>query len=942
VRLKLKPEFVVILIIAVFFTVFFWPATLAGNYFVSGDALVYSYPMRQAAWDMIRHGTLPLWTPLILSGYPLLSMAQLGIGYPLTWGYLFLPGHAAEQVYVLAPYLLAPAFTYAYAREIGRSRLASLLAGFSFAFGGMMASPIGTYGFLTNAVMWLPLALVSIERSRKGRFLPCLLGMTFAYAMSLLTGMGQGFLYVGIIAVAYALFLSLAARQKESLLAWRNWRPLAVCLGGMTLAAGIAAFQILETLRAQRRSVRSSLTYENFSGGAFSPMKLWKSFIAPFYNYLEVSTYVTSLAAICVLCAVVFAVKRSGRDRRILFWLGVAVTSCILMLGDQTPLYRWAYHLPIFNLFRVPSRHAFEWTFSLAILSAYGWDVIRELLSHKTVAVFNRRNEIIGTGLLILSAAAGFAWWWVTRPDAGLASQPVVLPEPAWLGWKAGFTVWLLLALVWSARLAASRWREALLAGIVLTGCFVEPYVTFSRMWYPFVRPATFFTQTAPSSSFLLNYAPEQNRIYTSIANDFSIDLPRAEPHNFSVRRGFHNAAGYEPITFERYARAFGAQATPAFSSAIDLQVFSPRWQVLDLLNVRFLAEYSGPPGVTTVKDGVTFTAADVVINLKPGGVVNLTGASTPVDSFSLVSNLANSGGLKQGETLAKLIVHTVDGRAISRELKAGVDTAEWAHERADVKPAIRHSLAPVFSAHPGDARNSFPAYRYWSRIELDEKAAVDRVEIISQSPEASLLISKATLYNSADGAAYSLIQRLPEHWRNVYNQDRVQIYENPRVLPRAWLTSQAEAVNPEEALRRIRGEGEKNFDPRETTLLEIAPEDLRQLSAGKFKSAAEARIVNYEPNRLVIQAQADQPSVLVVSEINYPGWAATIDGQRVTIYAANYLLRGLLLPAGAHRVEMRYTAPAARSGAALSALTLLFVIAALVKIRRSRRLTQI
>lgn len=944
-RLKLKPEFVSILIIAGFFTIFFWPATLAGNYFVSGDALVYSYPMRQAAWDMIRHGTLPLWTPLILSGYPLLSMAQLGIGYPLTWCYLFLPGHAAEQVYVLAPYLLAPAFTYAYAREIGRSRLASLLAGFSFGFGGMMASPIGTYGFLTNAVMWLPLALVAIERSRKGRFLPCLLGMTLAYAMSLLTGIGQGFLYVGIFAVAYALFLSLAARQKEALFAWRNWRPLAICLGGMALAAGIAAFQILETLRAQRRSVRSSLTYETFSGGAFSPMKLWKSFIAPFYNYLEVSTYVTSLAAICVLCAVVVAVKHSGRDRRILFWLGAAVLSCMLMLGDQTPLYRLAYHIPLFNLFRVPSRHAFEWTFSLAILSAYGWDAIREVLSHRTVAVFSRRKSIIrigirigiGTGLLILSAAVGFAWWWATRPNTSLASQPVTLPESAWLGWKAGFTVSLLLALVWSARLAASRWRGALLAGIVLTGCFVEPYITFSRMWFPFVRPATFFTQTAPSSSFLQNYAPEQNRIYTSIANDFSLDLPRAEPHNFSARRGFHNAAGYEPMTFERYARAFGEQGTPAFSSAIDPQVFSPRWQVLDLLNVRFLAEYSGPLGVVTVKDGVTFAAADVVINLKPGASVNLTGAATPVDSLSLVSNLANSGGLRQGEALAKLIVHIMDGRAISRELKAGVDTAEWAHERADVKTAIRHSLAPVFSAHPGDDQNSFPAYRYWSRIELGENTVVDRVEIISQAREASLLVSKATLYNSADGAAYSLTQRLPEHWRKVYNQDRVQIYENPRVLPRAWLTPQAEAVNPEEALRRIRGEGEKVFIPRETTLLEIAPEELRQLSAEKFKSAAEARIVSYEPDRLVIQAEADKPSVLVVSEINYPGWVATVDGQRATIYAANYLLRGLLLPAGAHRVEMRYTAPAARAGALLSALTLLFVIAALVKIRRSQ-----
>jgi len=67
---------------------------------------------------------------------------------------------------------------------------------------------------------------------------------------------------------------------------------------------------------------------------------------------------------------------------------------------------------------------------------------------------------------------------------------------------------------------------------------------------------------------------------------------------------------------------------------------------------------------------------------------------------------------------------------------------------------------------------------------------------------------------------------------------------------------------------------------------------------------------------------------VLVVSEINYPGWEATVDGRAARIHAADYLLRGVPLPAGAHRVEMRYTAPAARVGAAISAFTLLLLAA--------------
>src|SRR5258706_13973919 len=138
--------------IAAFF-VFFFPRVLFGDRFIiAGDAYYYSYPLRTVAWRMIRHGELPLWTPYILSGYPLLSMAQLGLAYPLTWGYLFLPGHVAEQIYVLAPFLVAPLFTYAYLRELSRSPLASLLGALTFSYGGMMASPLANNGLMPNAV----------------------------------------------------------------------------------------------------------------------------------------------------------------------------------------------------------------------------------------------------------------------------------------------------------------------------------------------------------------------------------------------------------------------------------------------------------------------------------------------------------------------------------------------------------------------------------------------------------------------------------------------------------------------------------------------------------------------------------------------------------------------------------------------------------------------
>src|SRR6266496_3206997 len=166
-----RADLIALAAIVVFFIVFFPQGLFGGRYLLANDAFFYSYPLRTIAWRLIRAGELPLWTPNVLSGYPLLSMAQIGLGYPLTWGYLFLPGYVAEQIYVLAPFLLAPTFTYAYLRELRRTPLASVFGGLAFGYGGMMASPLANNGLMPNSVMWLPLFLISIERARGSRFI---------------------------------------------------------------------------------------------------------------------------------------------------------------------------------------------------------------------------------------------------------------------------------------------------------------------------------------------------------------------------------------------------------------------------------------------------------------------------------------------------------------------------------------------------------------------------------------------------------------------------------------------------------------------------------------------------------------------------------------------------------------------------------------------------
>lgn len=138
--------------------------------------------------------------------------------------------------------------------------------------------------------------------------------------------------------------------------------------------------------------------------------------------------------------------------------------------------------------------------------------------------------------------------------------------------------------------------------------------------------------------------------------------------------------------------------------------------------------------------------------------------------------------------------------------------------------------------------------------------------------------------------------------WQPVYNERGVMILKNSRPMPRAWLVSNAEAVEAEEALLRIRGLGERPFDPGHTVLLEVNRDKLPLLSGRPLSVDSSVRMAAYEPNRLLLETDSPEAAVLVVSELDYPGWMATIDGQSVPIHTANYLFRSVVLPAGRTR----------------------------------------
>ena len=86
--------------------------------------------------------------------------------------------------------------------------------------------------------------------------------------------------------------------------------------------------------------------------------------------------------------------------------------------------------------------------------------------------------------------------------------------------------------------------------------------------------------------------------------------------------------------------------------------------------------------------------------------------------------------------------------------------------------------------------------------------------------------------------------------------------------------------------------------------------------------TADRVEITSFEPERVTLETDAQEPSLLVLAEAWYPGWSATVDGTSAPCIPANAWMRAVPLPAGHHQVELRFRSRWLLPGALVFLLT--------------------
>ena len=128
-------------------------------------------------------------------------------------------------------------------------------------------------------------------------------------------------------------------------------------------------------------------------------------------------------------------------------------------------------------------------------------------------------------------------------------------------------------------------------------------------------------------------------------------------------------------------------------------------------------------------------------------------------------------------------------------------------------------------------------------------------------------------------------------------------VIEFTGALPRAKLYSQWQvSTNDDATLATL---GSTNFNPAQTVLVKDAIAAPPSTSAGVTDGRVE--ITGYAPKHIELSAQATVPSVLLLNDKFDPAWIVSVDGQPAKLLRCNYLMRGVEVPAGAHKIAFHF-----------------------------------
>lgn len=354
------------------------------------DVISQIYPWKYFTIESLRKGIIPFWNPYSFSGTVHLANYQSAVLSPLNFLFFLFPFIDAWSMLILLQPLLAGIFMYVFMRSLKVSKAGGFISAVGFMFCGFMTVWMA-YGTLDYAILFLPLALFSIEKfyeTEKSRY-GLLLAMTVL--LSFLSGHFQISLYFLIFINFYLLFklgVNLKNKGAKETSKLKILTTLSLLLYTF-LGLLIAMPQIIPSVQVYIQSLRSTF----FQKGEAIPLAYLPTLLSPdffgnpvtrndwFGHYAEWNNYIGILPIMLAMYAIL-----KGKSAHILFLFIYGVASLLFAFATPFLPIIISLHIPVLST-SAASRIIVLFSFSFLVLAGIGWDSFIEDVKNKKMRI---------------------------------------------------------------------------------------------------------------------------------------------------------------------------------------------------------------------------------------------------------------------------------------------------------------------------------------------------------------------------------------------------------------------------------------------------------------------------------------------------------------------------------------------------------------------------
>jgi hypothetical protein len=832
-----------------------------------GDTYHYFYPYWDARNDAFRAGELPLWTPDIFMGAPLLADPQIGTFYPPNWLMTpFTPPDGIRYSILLHVFWACLGTFFLFRRLISSATLPAITAAAIFGLGGYMGAHVEQINQL-QGLAWLPWLMVLLHRLLEGeRRIYWLLLLAMAWALQIFSGHTQSTFLTGIAMGLYGISFqhsAVSGQQKRLKTVFSNLLLLAIAA---IVAILLAIPQLLPTLELIGMSNRGSgLNANEATAFSLPPWYLGRALL-PSYDGQLFGEFINYIGVIGLLLAA-YGVMSSINDKRLWIWIGLAILGLFFAFGRANPIYVWLAELPFFNFFRVPARWMALYALAMAMLAGYGVSALGARIDWRRLVL----------PILFVLGLIGMAWYFpIDATEITGSATPTMASYAGWAIALGGF--FLLLILTRYQRVATgakvgetnSFAYYLLLPPILTIAVIVELFLASRVMPYNDLVPREVYLGQRFTISQMLAF------------NEGQIPPPRM----LSISGRLFDV-GDKDTLLARYARMgmdTEAQAT-AFTALKSQELLFPNlslaWGIpsIDgygggLLPTIYYSQFTSlllPEGSLRTVDG------------RLGEMMALEecrGACVPSWEWLMFTNT-------EYIIIDKVYDIWIDGVAY--------DTAITPHTLLSTFPPEDFEYTEFRILH----RGLLPNYEN-SVVPFDEMlnlTSVPEREVSNSLPDLYDVDNQILAITAVDTRTGDFLQLQPRYFERVLSSD-IKIYRlDERISIRAFLASIIHVL-PDD------------WQGHEDALVSLSNDPIRTIIHGDappLEGAGEVNFTSYTATRIEMTVNSDAEAYLILNDAYYAGWRATVNGIETHIYRANVMFRAVQVPAGESTVVFEF-----------------------------------